>query len=525
MLAKLIVSAPDRPSAVRELQASLDATEIEGVETNLAWLRAVARETSFAQGDVSTSLLGQFAYTPDSVRVISGGANTTLQDYPGRLSYWAVGVPPSGPMDALSHRLGNAILGNADDAVSMEFAAEGPTLLFQRGARACLAGADFTATLDGAALALHEAFDIQPGQTLKIARVRGAGLRGYLCVSGGWRAQLYLGSRSTFTLGGFGGHAGRALAAGDVLRIEAAAAASERPALARQAPDLTRAWRLRVLYGPHGAPDFFTVDDIAALHNAEWRVHHHSNPTGIRLIGPKPQWARQDGGEAGLHPSNIHDNAYAVGAVDFTGDMPIILGPDGPSLGGFVCPIVVISADLWKIGQLAPGDHVRFEAVSEADADAELAAQHAVFNAERDSAITPKRFLANSPILHELPPRRDRPRVLYRRQGDANLLVEYGPLTLDIELRLRVHALMLELERRALPGVIDITPGVRSLQVHYDPRQLTQAALLDTLGDAEEALGSLDDFAIPSRIVHLPLSWDDPAIHQTIAPLYERRAR
>ncbi len=61
----------------------------------------------------------------------------------------------------------------------------------------------------------------------------------------------------------------------------------------------------------------------------------------------------RDGGEAGLHPSNIHDNAYAIGTIDFTGDMPIILGPDGPSLGGFVCPAVMIQADLWKIGQLA----------------------------------------------------------------------------------------------------------------------------------------------------------------------------
>ena len=80
----------------------------------------------------------------------------------------------------------------------------------------------------------------------------------------------------------------------------------------------------------------------------------NSSRTGVRLIGPKPDWARQDGGEAGLHPSNIHDNAYAIGTVDFTGDMPVILGPDGPSLGGFVCPATIIQADLWKIGQLKP---------------------------------------------------------------------------------------------------------------------------------------------------------------------------
>src|SRR6185437_17010478 len=88
------------------------------------------------------------------------------------------------------------------------------------------------------------------------------------------------------------------------------------------------------------------------------------------LIGPKPRWARPDGGEAGLHPSNIHDTPYAVGAIDFTGDTPIILGPDGPSLVGFVCPAVVASGELWKLGQLRPGDTVRFVPVREAEAEA-----------------------------------------------------------------------------------------------------------------------------------------------------------
>lgn len=122
--------------------------------------------------------------------------------------------------------------------------------------------------------------------------------------------------------------------------------------------------------GPHGAPDFFTPEDVDVIFSHEWKVHFNSARTGVRLIGPRPQWARSDGGEAGLHPSNIHDNAYAVGAIDFTGDMPIILGPDGPSLGGFVCPGCVVEAELWKTGQLKPGDTVRFRLISFADAAA-----------------------------------------------------------------------------------------------------------------------------------------------------------
>src|SRR5205823_12147747 len=91
-----------------------------------------------------------------------------------------------------------------------------------------------------------------------------------------------------------------------------------------------------------------------------WKVHYNSDRTGVRLIGPRPKWARKDGGEAGLHPSNIHDNAYAIGAMDFTGDMPVLLGPDGPSLGGFVCPVVVAQDELWPLGQLRPDDTLRF---------------------------------------------------------------------------------------------------------------------------------------------------------------------
>ena len=99
-----------------------------------------------------------------------------------------------------------------------------------------------------------------------------------------------------------------------------------------------------MIYGPHGAPDFFTLEDIRIFFGTSCKVHYNSSRTGVRLVGPKPQWARRDGGEAGLHPSNIHDNAYAIGAIDFTGDMPVILGPDGPSLGGFVCPACIAEA-------------------------------------------------------------------------------------------------------------------------------------------------------------------------------------
>lgn len=515
MLAKLIVHAPTRAEAVTAMQQALDASRIDGIETNLRWLRDVVRAAPFVAGDVSTRLLDGLNFGPRGIRVISGGTATTVQDWPGRQGLWAIGVPPSGPMDDQSFRLGNRLLGNPEGTAGLEMTITGPILLFNAPARICLMGADFKARLDGVPVERGVAIDIAAGQTLAFGRVTGGGLRGYILIAGGLDVPPYLDSRSTFELGQFGGHAARRLLAGDTLHPAGAATGDALPAA--PLPDLAKEWTLRVLYGPHGAPDFFTDADIDTILAAEWQVHYNSNRTGVRLVGPKPQWARADGGEAGLHPSNIHDNPYAIGAVDFTGDMPIILGPDGPSLGGFVCPFVVIAADRWKIGQLAPGDRLCFRPVTIEDATKADAAQRALVASGTAPAPTAARAIVDlSPILADLPAKGERPRTVYRQQGDRNILVEYGPIVLDIELRIRVHALMAELERMALPGVIDIVPGIRSLQFHFDGVRLDQHAALAALIDAEERLGDLEDFAVPSRIVHLPLSWRDPATIETI---------
>jgi urea carboxylase len=522
LLAKVIVTAVDRPRAVEALQRARAQCMIAGIETNLAWLRDVAISPAFVSGQVSTHALADVIHRPETVRVLSGGPATTVQDYPGRLGYWDVGVPPSGPMDALAFRLGNRLLGNAPNMAGLEFAAAGPSLTFNTSCRVCLTGADFGAVLDDERVSPYVPFVVAAGQTLKIGRVVGEGLRGYLLFAGGLEASAYLGSRATFSLGGFGGHSGRVLAAGDVLHLAAAGLAPPGPLMQvshEVRPSLTKTWSVRVLYGPHGAPDFFTPADVAMICETAWTVHYNSSRTGVRLVGPKPHWARRDGGEAGLHPSNIHDNAYAIGAVDFTGDMPIILGPDGPSLGGFVCPFVVIQADLWKVGQLAPGDTIHFEVVDDAVArQAERDQDTLIETLAPPSRPAPAQTPTSSqtPILAVIEASGVRPRAVYRRQGDRNLLVEYGPIQLDLELRLRVHALMLDLQHQALPGVIDITPGIRSLQVHYDARVVSQAQVLDALVSAEDRLGGLDDFEIPSRVVHLPLSWKDPSIYQTI---------
>jgi urea carboxylase len=511
MLAKLITHAPTRDAAIAAMQDALDESRVDGIETNLRWLRDVVRTPGFVSGEVSTRLLETVSYSPRSIRVIAGGTATTVQDWPGRQGLWAIGVPPSGPMDDRSFRIGNLLLGNEEGAAGLEVTASGPTLLFNAPVRICLAGADFGAKLDDVPVERGKPIEVKAGQTLTLGRVSGGGIRGYILFAGGLDIAPYLDSRSTFELGQFGGHAARRLLGGDTLHLGEATPGVAAPAL--PVPDLGTTWTLRVLYGPHGAPDFFTDDDIGTIITADWQVHYNSNRTGVRLIGPKPHWARKDGGEAGLHPSNIHDNPYAIGAVDFTGDMPIILGPDGPSLGGFVCPFVVIAADRWKIGQLAPGDRLRFLPVTAEDA----AAADRVQLAPAPLADMPARDIAKlSPILADIAGQGARPRTVYRQQGDRNILVEYGPIVLDIELRIRIHALMAELTEQAIPGVIDIVPGIRSLQLHFDGKVLDQQGALAALMAAEERLGDLEDFSVPSRIVHLPLSWRDPATIETI---------
>ena len=497
MLAKIIVHGRDRADALSQMSEALDETSIWGLETNLDYLRQILRSETFRAGTAITATLREFDFRSPSVEVLSPGAQSSLQDWPGRLGYWHVGVPPSGPMDERSHRLVNRILGNEERAAALECTLMGPSLRFRCNGTIALGGAIMAATLDGAPIPYWQPVPVKAGQLLLLGRIAGAGMRTYLAVRGGFDAPLYLGSRSTFSLGGFGGHGVGALKAGDTLRIGPEPASPTLTEVVHDLPQLTDRWELGVLYGPHGAPDFFTDGDIASLFKDEYEVHFNSARTGVRLIGPRPQWARADGGEAGLHPSNIHDNAYAVGAVDFTGDMPIILGPDGPSLGGFVCPAVVASGELWKLGQLKPGDKLRFRAITPEQAAMLRQSAPVVFSGH----------VPEGDVLRSL--ERDGSKVVYRAAGDDYLLVEYGAMALDIALRLRVHLLMQAVGAAKLPAIIDLTPGIRSLQIHYDSRVLSRARLLDALVGLESDLPDPRSVSVESRIVHLPLSWND----------------
>jgi urea carboxylase len=526
MLAKLISHAPDRNQALRELHAALASTRVYGIETNLEYLREVLTDPVFARGEQFTRYLGSKEFHSPTIEVMQAGTQTCIQDYPGRTGYWDIGVPPSGPMDHFAFRLANRLLGNEEGCAALELTVTGPVLKFNLDTAIALTGAKMRVDLDGQEIAFWKAVPVKRGSVLRLRGIEGAGQRAYLAILGGFDVPEYMGSRSTFTLGQFGGHGGRALRTGDVLRVNAA-----RGSVGELLPDLAGLpanlipqygshWKICVMYGPHGAPDYFTQQDMDVFFATDWKVHYNSSRTGVRLIGPKPQWARRDGGEAGLHPSNIHDNAYAIGAVDFTGDMPVILGPDGPSLGGFVCPVTIVQAELWKMGQLKPGDTIQFIAIDCAQAVALESAQTASLRDLRYIAPekSPPDAISQEPVLKRLTYSQSDglPEMCVRQAGDRYLLVEYGEQVLDLELRFRVHALMQQLQSQHLPGVLELTPGIRSLQVHYDSRVISQQTLLDALLNTERTLPTVDEVEVPSRIVYLPLSWDDPATQVAI---------
>tara|TARA_R100000027_G_scaffold1806_3_gene1993 strand:+ start:8404 stop:12000 length:3597 start_codon:yes stop_codon:yes gene_type:complete len=528
LLAKIIVHEDTREKALIALEKALRETELYGIETNLDYLAALAGSALLQENRMTTRSLEDFTYDSRMVDVLKGGTQTTVQDYPGRLGFWDVGVPPSGPMDPLSFRLGNRLLGNSSEAAGLEITAQGPKIRFHSETTIVLTGAVTQATLDGEEVPFWTPIPVAADSVLDVGQVVDAGMRAYLCFAGGLDIASYLGSKSTFTLGQFGGHAGRALQVGDVLRLTANQEVTPKDALAGTLrPNWGHHWEVKVLYGPHGAPDFFTPKDIDVFFKTDWEVHFNSARTGVRLMGPKPEWARTDGGEAGLHPSNIHDNAYAVGAVDFTGDMPVILGPDGPSLGGFVCPVTIAAVDIWKMGQFKPGDTIRFTCISQSEATDYLREQEDMIATLEGTTTEEFGGYSRVPEPEEailFTEGEGEQRWVVRQSGDDNILIEFGDPVLSLRIRFAVHVFYEELQSKRLPGVVDLTPGIRSLQVHFDNRILQRDQVLAWIRDCRESLGDMKRQSVPSRIVHLPLSWDDPATKEAIVR-YENSVR
>jgi antagonist of KipI len=268
------------------------------------------------------------------------GAWTTLQDL-GREHDRTSGVPVSGAMDRLAHRVANLLVGNTEEAATLEFTMAGPVLEFPSAALVAVTGAE----VEG--VPMGQPFTVAAGQSLQLTRLL-SGCRGYLAIAGGWHVTQVLGSASTYVRGGFGGLDGRILRPGDRLH----AAEVTRQVVGRWHIDPALLPRcsgepvVRIL--PGAEADGFD----APLVGESFRVSPQSDPMGVRLTGP--QLRARAGHDA-------RSRAVLPGTIQVPPDgQPIILGADAQTLGGYPQIAHVIEVDLPLVAQLRPGDRVRF---------------------------------------------------------------------------------------------------------------------------------------------------------------------
>jgi len=289
------------------------------------------------------------------VEVLEPGLRTTVQDE-GRAGFRRFGVSGGGPLDARAHAAANRAVGNDPGAPALECTLAGPTLRFLAPVRFAVSGADLGAILERDDLGAWPvprgaAILARPGNLLRFAGRR-EGCRATIALAGGVDVPLVLGSASTDVLGGFGGHHGRPLGAGD--RLGTRALAARAPVETPPGGHSDRA-TVRAVLGPQAGS--LDPESVRAFFRTTWRVGEASDRVGLRLEAREPLRHR---GRA-----EILSDGMVPGAVQVPPDgKPIVVLADGPTTGGYPKVATVIAADLPLLGQLVPGaGEVRFEAV------------------------------------------------------------------------------------------------------------------------------------------------------------------
>jgi antagonist of KipI len=308
------------------------------------------------------------------VVVVKPGMLTTVQDR-GRWGQQGSGVPVAGPMDAVSHRIANRLLGNDDEAATLEVTLIGPEVLFEESAVVAVCGAEFPVRVDGAPVPMWGPIEVRAGARLTFgARVHGA--RAYCAFAGGIPCEAVFGSRATNLVARMGPFGGRALSAGDRLPL-----APDRPTALEELPATTLKGRvtppvplprggarLRVMWGPQ--EHLFADAARETLTSSRYVVTPQSNRMGYRLDGPR--LAHRDA-------ADILSDATPLGTLQVPGSgQPILLMADRQTAGGYPKIATVITADLALAGQLAPGDWVAFDACDRRTAIAALRDQEAL---------------------------------------------------------------------------------------------------------------------------------------------------
>jgi 5-oxoprolinase (ATP-hydrolysing) subunit C len=309
------------------------------------------------------------------LHVINGGIETLVEDWPGRLGYLGKGMSASGAFDNVGLGFANLLVGNPAGEAGLEITGGFFEAAFSGDTVIAVTGSDMQPTLNGQSLPMWESIFVSKGDRIKFIHIGPVGFRAYLAIAGGVEVPAYLGSKSTCIFGSYGGFEGRKLEAGDEIPAGKPRAdladLSGRKLKAGARPEYTNNWVLRAIAGPNTSPDYATEEGMELLFSRNSKIQHTSNRSAYRLEAlPDTFFSRSDGGVGGSHPSNIIDHAYAIrGALNICGNTPILLIADGPTLGGYMCALNVINADLWKVGQGAPGrDYMQFKLSSQEEA-------------------------------------------------------------------------------------------------------------------------------------------------------------
>lgn len=296
-----------------------------------------------------------------ALKVVAAGLHTTVQDL-GRYGYQASGVPVSGALDAVSHRLANRMVGNGDNAPTLEILFHGPTLVVQaESVRVGIAGGEAEIELMGErprSLGGWRSVLLHRDQVFRVSRLGDVACC-YLSVEGGFAVEPCLGSASTYARGGFGGLDGRALQAGDLLPLVREDATDRADFGVVEPPPSGREQPIRIVLGPQ--QDYFTEAALDSLVTDEFVISKQSDRMGMRLDGPV--LAHRDG-------YNIVSDGIATGAIQVPGSgQAILLLADHQTTGGYPKIATVISADIPVVGRRKPGDAIRFVAVDVAEAE------------------------------------------------------------------------------------------------------------------------------------------------------------
>ena len=309
------------------------------------------------------------------LKVINGGIETLVEDWPGRLGYLGKGMSASGAFDNVALGLSNILVGNTAGEAGLEITGGFFEAEFGGDTVIAVTGTDMQPSVNNQSIPMWESVPVSKGDSIKFLHIGPLGFRAYMAIAGGIDVPAYLGSKSTCIFGSYGGFKGRKLAVGDEIKTGKPKTDLSDVYANRLKegviPEYTNNWVLRAVPGPNTSPDYATEEGMEHLFSRSSKIQHTSNRSAYRLEElPDSFFARTDGGVGGSHPSNIIDHAYAIrGTLNICGNTPILLIADGPTLGGYMCALHVINADLWKVGQGTPSrDHIQFQVSSQEEA-------------------------------------------------------------------------------------------------------------------------------------------------------------